>query len=233
MLTKRKLAIAVVPMLAALAVVNYGQSEASADGPDAVGRARVAPATGDAVDLPAGALELVVAPEGNEARYRIREQLVGLDLPNDAVGATSGVTGGIAFDAAGKVVPSASKFVVNVASLKSDKDRRDGYVRGRILQTQENPTVELSPTAVRGIGLPLPTSGSRTFEVLGDLTVRGVTKPTTWQVTATFDAGRVAGTAATTFTFAEFGLTQPRVPVVLSVADSIRLEYTFSLVPKQ
>ncbi len=30
----------------------------------------------------------------------------------------------------------------------------------------------------------------------------------------------------------DFGLTQPRVPVVLSVADIIKLEYTFSLVPK-
>jgi hypothetical protein len=63
--------------------------------------------------------------------------------------------------------------------------------------------------------------------------VKGVTKPTTWDVDATFTGGRVNGTAATTFTFADFGLQQPRVPVVLSVADSIKLEYTFSLVPKR
>ena len=85
------------------------------------------------------ALQLVVAPDGNEVRYRVREQLVGLDLPNDAVGATSDVTGGIAFDAAGKLVPASSKFVVNVGTLKSDKDRRDGYVRGRILETTQYP----------------------------------------------------------------------------------------------
>jgi hypothetical protein len=42
----------------------------------------------------------------------------------------------------------------------------------------------------------------------------------------------VTGTAATTFLFSDFGLNQPRVPVVLSVADSIKLEYTFALVPK-
>ena len=28
----------------------------------------------------------VVAPTGNEARYRVREQLVGFDLPNDRCG---------------------------------------------------------------------------------------------------------------------------------------------------
>jgi len=30
-----------------------------------------------------------LAPAGNEARYRVREQLAGVDLPNDAVGVTS------------------------------------------------------------------------------------------------------------------------------------------------
>jgi polyisoprenoid-binding protein YceI len=186
------------------------------------------------VALPAtDGVQLVVAPDGNEARYRIREQLVGLDLPNDAVGATTDVSGGIAFDASGKLVPAASKFVVNVGSLKSDKDRRDGYVRGRILETSRFPTVELTPTAIRGLTLPLPASGSKTFQIVGDLTVHGVTKPTTWTVNATFDKGRISGAAATSFLFSDFGLDQPRVPVVLSVADSIKLEYAFSLVPKQ
>jgi hypothetical protein len=40
-------------------------------------------------------------------------QLVGVDLPNDAVGATRAVTGNIAFDAAGRVVPASSKFVID------------------------------------------------------------------------------------------------------------------------
>jgi len=186
------------------------------------------------VALPAtDGLQLVVAPDGNEVRYRVREQLVGLDMPNDAVGATSDVTGGIAFDAKGNLVPASSRFVVNVATLKSDKARRDGYVRGRILEASAYPTVTLAPTSIKGLTPPLPTSGSRTFKVVGDLTVHGVTKPTTWQVEAAFNAGRVTGTATTTFPFSEFGLTQPRVPVVLSVADTIKLEYAFSLVPKQ
>ena len=32
-----------------------------------------------------------VVSEGSEVRYRVREQLVGLSLPNDAVGATGAV----------------------------------------------------------------------------------------------------------------------------------------------
>ena len=224
---RRRLAAVAVPILAALTAASCGPADARAD------ETRTAPMRSGEVALPtAGALQLVVTPEGNEVRYRIREQLVGVDLPNDAIGATTDVAGGISFDVAGKVVPSASRFEVNVATLKSDKDRRDGYVRGRILQTDENPTVVLAPTALQGLTFPFPTSGTRSFTLVGDLTVRGVTRPTTWQVNAKFDGTKVTGTAATAFTFAEFSLTQPRVPVVLSVADTIKLEYDFSLAPK-
>lgn len=177
-------------------------------------------------------VRLVVAPAGNEVRYRVREQLAGLDLPNDAVGRTAAVTGGITFDAKGAVVPAGSKFDVNVEGLTSDRSRRDGYVRARVLETAQYPTVTLAPTAVTGLPWPLPTSGARTFQLTGDLTVHGTTHPTTWSVTATFNGSEVTGTAVTGFTFADFGLPQPRVPIVLSVADSIHLEYEFHFVPE-
>ena len=220
---------ALAPLWAAIIVAACRPGEAAVKD----SAAAVETSAGD-VALPAtDGLQLAVAPEGNEVRYRVREQLVGVDLPNDAVGATNEVAGGIAFDAAGKLVPASSKFVVNVGTLKSDRDRRDGYVRGRILETNQFPTVELSATAIRGLTLPLPTSGTRSFQLLGNLTVHGVTKPTSWNVDAKFDGSRVTGSATTTFAFADFGLTQPRVPVVLSVADSIKLEYTFALAPKE
>jgi polyisoprenoid-binding protein YceI len=178
----------------------------------------------------AAALRLVVAPTGNQVRYRVREQLVGFDLPNDAVGKSAVVSGGISLDAGGRVLPADSKFVVDASTFASDRDRRDGYVRGRLLSAEQYPTVQLVPTEVRGLTLPLPASGTRTFSLVGDLTVRGVTRPTVWHVTAQFDNGRVTGAASTGFTFADFNLQQPRVPVVLSVADSIGLEYDFALV---
>jgi polyisoprenoid-binding protein YceI len=175
-------------------------------------------------------VRLQVAASGNEARYRVREQLAGFDLPNDAVGRSSAVTGGLVLDSVGRVVPADSRITVDVSGITSDRDRRDGYVRRRILQTDSFPDVILRPTAVSGLPWPLPSSGSRAFALTGDLTVKGVTRPTTWQVTAAFQGDTVTGLAATAFTFADFGLAQPRVPVVLSVGDTIRLEYDFRLV---
>jgi polyisoprenoid-binding protein YceI len=174
----------------------------------------------------------VVAPTGNEVRYRIREQLVRVDLPNDAIGRTSEITGGVAVSTGGEIIPAESKFVASVGSLKSDRDRRDGFVRRNVLETDKYPTVEFSPTAFRGLPKSLPTSGSHTFDVIGNLTVRGVTKPTTWRVKADAKNGQVTGTASTAFTFSDFNIDQPRVPIVLSVADTIKLEYDFTLVQK-
>jgi hypothetical protein len=39
----------------------------------------------------------------------------------------------------------------------------------------------------------------------------------------------MTGKAATAFTFKDFSIDQPRVPVVLSVAETIKLELDFSM----
>ena len=186
-----------------------------------------------ATSVKAAALRLVLAPTGNAARYRVREQLVGHDLPNDAVGETQKLTGAISIDSNGKIIRDASKFTVDAGSFVSDKNRRDGFVRGRLLEADEYPTIVFVPTTVTGVSLPLPTSGSRDITMTGDLTVRGVTRPTTWKGTVQFNSAGVGGSASTSFTFDDMQLEQPRVPVLLSVADTIKLEISFNLVQQR
>lgn len=62
------------------------------------------------------------------------------------------------------------------------------------------------------------------------LTVHGVTKSTVWHVQAQSSGSDVTGSGWTQFTFADVRLAQPHVPILLSVADTIRLEYVFHLV---
>jgi polyisoprenoid-binding protein YceI len=176
------------------------------------------------------ALRLVLSPTGSAARYRVRERLVGHDLPNDAVGETKTLSGAIEFDSKGNVIPQSSKFVLDASTFVSDQNRRDGFVRGRLLDAKQYPSIELVPTAVRGVSLPLPISGTVPIEMTGNLTVHGVTRPTVWNGSAKFQDGRVTGAAATSFTFNDIQMEQPRVPVLLSVADTIRLEIDFDLI---
>lgn len=115
--------------------------------------------------------------------------------------------------------------------MKSDSERRDGFIQRRTLETEQYPTATLVPTGARGLPNPLPKSGSFSFELDGDLTVHGTTRPTIWQVTAQATDSGYVGTAKTHFPFGDFGLEQPKVMVVLSVEDDIRLEYDFHLIP--
>ena len=115
----------------------------------------------------------------------------------------------------------------------SDQNRRDGYVRGRLLEAHDYPNIVLVPTDVRGVSLPLPASGTLPIEMTANLTVHGVTRPTTWKGSANYNDGRVTGSAATAFTFNDIQMEPPRVPVLLSVADTVRLEIDFDLLRQQ
>ena len=212
-----------IPLVAACAADDGGESPA-------VGTTTVVSVGAVADSSSTWVTRYVVGPAGNQVRYRVREQLAGFDLPNDAVGKSGAISGAIAFDADGGLLPAESRFVVDAATFVSDRDRRDRYVTGRLLTATEFPQVVLVPTEVRGVTLPLADGQARSFEVAGDLTVRNVTRPTVWRVTATPQGTGVSGTASTRFVFEDCSMEKPRVRSVLSVADTIALEYDFSLV---
>ena len=170
---------------------------------------------------------VITVTEGSEALYRINEQLARRDLPNDAVGITSDIEGQIAFSADGTVDAERSKITVGVRSLQSDSGRRDSYIQRNSLESNQYPEVTLAVTELRGLSWPLPTSGEATFEMVGDLTIRDQTHPATWETTATFTDSGVEGLAKTVVTFDQYGMTKPRVAIVLSVVDEIRLEISF------
>ena len=181
------------------------------------------PADSEATD---GATVITVTA-GSEALYRINEQLANRNLPNDAVGTTSDIEGQIVFSADGTVDAEQSKITVGVNSLSSDSDRRDRYIQRNSLESNQYPEVTIDITEINGLSWPLPTSGETTFEMVGDLTIRDQTRSVTWETTATFTENGVNGLAKTVVTFEQYEMTQPRVSIVLSVADEIRLEISF------
>jgi polyisoprenoid-binding protein YceI len=177
-------------------------------------------------------VNLTLAPTGNEVRYRVSEQLAGVELPNDAVGKTTAVTGSLVIESNGRIVKESSRFVVLLDSLASDQSRRDNYVRRNTLQTMQFPTATFVPATATGLPATLPVAADLAFKLVGDFTVHGVTKPATWDVKGKMLAsGEFTGTASTWFKFADYNMTIPRVAIVLSVVDSINLEMDLHLVP--
>ena len=183
-------------------------------------------------DAPAASsdlVRLVLVPDQSEARYRVREQLAGVSLPSDAVGATKAITGTIVGRLDGTIVSDQSMFQVDLRPLKSDEGIRDNFLSRSVLETARFPYATFVPTSAPGLPLALPTSGELAFKLVGNLTIRDVTKPVTWDVTGKVVGSTATGQASTTFTFEDFNLTPPHVARVLNIVDSIRLELDLTL----
>jgi polyisoprenoid-binding protein YceI len=173
-------------------------------------------------------VRLVLDPKASQASYHAREQLLGKSLPSDAVGTTSQVNGTIVLGPGGEPVADQSKITVDLSALQSDERRRDNFIKSDTLQTNRFPTATFVPRETQGLSLPLPASGQSTFQLSGDLTVHGVTRPVTWQVTATFDQQKVSGNATTQVHITDFGMTPPKAGPVLSIEDQLTLELNFA-----
>lgn len=126
-------------------------------------------------------IRLAVAPNGNEARFVVREQLARTELPNDAVGVTRSITGGITLDGRGGVDSATSRIVVDLTTLTSDRDMRDRFIKRRTIVTDSFPTAVLVVTGIQGLPAALPASGAMALVLAGYLTIHGVTKPSTWE----------------------------------------------------
>jgi polyisoprenoid-binding protein YceI len=170
---------------------------------------------------------LLEIAEGTTARYKVREQFVGINFPSDAVGTTEGVTGSIVLNPDGSIDAERSKITVDLRTLQSDQRMRDGYIQGRTLQTEEHPHLVFVPKRAEGLEAPLPDRGQAGFQLIGDMTLRGVTKEVTWNVVATFGNDQVAGRATTSLTFEQFEMTKPSIGRLMSVDDKIDLEIEF------
>jgi polyisoprenoid-binding protein YceI len=170
-----------------------------------------------------------VVPDQSEVSFSAHEQLASRDLPSDAVGTTKQVTGTIVLAPSGAIVSDQSKFVVDLASLQTDRSQRDNFIKRNTLQVDQYPTASFVPTEARGLPSPLPTSGTVKFQMAGNMTIHGTTKPMVWDVTAQVDGRDVVGQATTSFTWVDFGLAKPHVSVVLSVDDTVKLQVNLHL----
>ena len=166
-----------------------------------------------------------VVNASSKATVKVREQLVNVSLPSDAVLTATGATGSFTLNPDGSFSAD-SKITFDVTTLTSDQSQRDSFVKMSTLNTRQYPTATFVPTSASGLTLPLPTSGQFSFTLAGKMTIHGTTKDVTFSVTANRNGGSLtaAATANPAWKFEDFGMSAPAVPLrVVSVVDEIRL----------
>jgi polyisoprenoid-binding protein YceI len=142
--------------------------------------------------------------QDSELGYRVGENLFGVDT--EGVGRTNQITGSLTIE--GTQVTDA-EFTVDMATVESDDSRRDNQFRGRIMSTDEFPTATFVLTSPIELGA-IPAEGEQiTATATGDLTLRGVTNPVTFEVTAQLEGERIGVLGSIPIVFADYGIPNP------------------------
>ncbi len=164
-----------------------------------------------------------IVGENSLAGYRVDEVLFGQNVT--AVGRTSAVSGEVSIQ--GSEVVTAS-FSVDLATVKSDSDRRDNQFANRIMDVLNFPNADF--VLSEPITIPSDALSGAEFatDATGELSLRGATKQVAMQLTARLSGAVVEITASTEIVFAEWGIPDPSLPGI-TTEDSGILEVLLRL----
>jgi polyisoprenoid-binding protein YceI len=162
----------------------------------------------------------------SQARFLIDEVLRG--APITVVGVTDQVAGQLAINVDDPAQAQVGVIQINARTLATDNDFRNRAIRNAILQTDSYELITFTPTELSGLPERVAVGEPFSFTILGDLTIRDVTRPVTFEVSVTpLSADAISGTATASVLYRDFGLNIPSVPSVDLVADEVRLELEF------
>jgi polyisoprenoid-binding protein YceI len=178
--------------------------------------------------LPSGASgtekHLSIVQETSKAEFSLNEVLSG--VPTLVLGTTNQIAGDIILDPKAPANIQIGEIKVNARTLKTDNDQRNGAI-GRLILKSEDPANEFivfKTAQVTGMPQEIQTDKEFTFKIMGDLTIRGVTKPVTFDATGTLkNDGTLTGTAKTSLTYGDFGLSVPNLSFLANVDKTVNI----------
>lgn len=171
-----------------------------------------------------------IVPEESEVRFVLGEVLNNEDVT--VVGTTNQVAGELSVDTADPSATRIGTIQINARTLVTDNDFRNRAIQNRILETETYEYITFVPTEIVGLPEDGQVGQSYTFQIVGDLTIRDVTKQVTFDVTATPESeSRLTGSASATINYADWDISIPQVQQVASVDEAMQLEIDFVAVP--
>ncbi len=176
-----------------------------------------------------GRATFVVAPEQSRAEYAVEEEFLGAPVPFvTTVGSTDAIEGEIELTITDGVVQIGdNRFVVDLRTLQSDEARRDNRLRTEWLESDRYPQAEFVATEIVGMPADAALGEEVSFQVRGDLTIRDIAQPVTWDVTAAIDGDTLSGMATTLIYMRDFGFAPPDIAGMLRVTDGVTVTVVF------
>ncbi len=159
-----------------------------------------------------------VDPSQTTVGYAVNEVLFG----NKQItrGQTSTVDGQFQLGAKdGQPYISMSKLQVDLRTLKSDNGMRDMAIQRQWLESSKYPMAVFVAKSVQGLPADAVQGQPYTFKVSGDMTIRDITKPATFDVTVTVQGTTITGEATTQIYMKDFGFNPPEILGRFTVTD--------------
>ena len=192
----------------------------------AAAAASTAPATA------AGITHFQVAGDNSLASYTTREKFFNQPSPIFVTGTTAAITGNLNLDRT-TWQPAAdppSVITVDLRTLKTDSSRRDNAIRGRFLESDKYPLATFVLKQVAGVPQSYQEGTEVTVVLEGELTVREITKPVSWQGTAKLEGNTLTGKVGTSeLKYADFGIPQITIRI-LAVENWFKLDMELTAV---
>jgi polyisoprenoid-binding protein YceI len=197
---------------------------------DASTTATAPAAQGTAAQTDGAARTFTIVPEQTEASYAVQEQFLDRNLPNQAVGKTNAVEGQFQFTADGQPSGQVTKIAVDLRTLTSDSSMRDRRIQSQWLESTTYPFAEFVSTGVEGVPAGYAEGQQVSFKLLGNMTIHGVTKPVTFDITGALAGDTVTGTATTQIQMTDFGFDPPSIAGILTVENDVTVTVNFTAV---
>lgn len=215
--------------------VEPGEAPATSDPTEEVVTVE-ATAASEAPETGGGQRTFVLAPDSTVVSYEVDEEFGAGALDRlgiaagltKTVGRTSAAEGALTLDFGGATPQLVdASFTVDISTLTSNQGMRDRRIRGEWLESTRYPLATFTASEIRSAPAAYSAGNEVTFQVAGDLTVRDVTNPVVFDVTATLDGDTISGTATTGFLMSSFGVDPPRMTNLFTVGDEtvIRVEF--------
>ena len=184
---------------------------------------------GTSYPAPEGGMEVfIIVPGESGVSYEVGEVLLNQNNAfNLAVGVTYEVNGEILVDRENPQNSSIGPIRVDISQLTSDNQRRDNTIRERFLESAKFPIVEFTLIEIQGLPESYQEGQQITFQVSGDLTVRDVTKPVTFEVSFVGESDTITGEATTTILMSNFGFGPISIGGILNTEDEVKVKFVF------
>ena len=156
---------------------------------------------------------------GTFVGFRVDEELAGLGSVT-AVGRTPEVSGTLTIDGSTLI---AVEITADMTSLTTDDSRRDDKMLNA-LSVDQFPAATFSLTEPIDLGDAATTGAPFSGTANGNLTIKGITKPISMPIEAQVVNGAIVVVGSVEIVFADFDVSVPSAPIVLSAEDRGPLE---------